>query len=1192
MVTVITKTIGSGRDYASFTLAEADVENIATLAFGSTDLVASDGAIVFEAAAGTYSDSVTFDSTLTSDAARNVTYKPAAGSEHGGVFGAGVVLHDNGAGYGGAQTIRNGYIVLDGLEVHVSNTSGFRTGVSLDPTNDMFGVKLRNMLLWSQTSRAPLGVSTAAVYDMGSLADPIVYENCVFRKTDNFADLAGAAAGAGKNGHFVVANCTFVGDSAATHRALAITALGTLNVQITNCMSFVPWQWYQSVSGTLNLTGSNNFGGSTQPLPAAIQGSPYPITPTTSFSTPLGSGDYAVYMGATGALADVTGNDVWQQGVGPSVNSDVPTTDINGVARSGAACNPGAFEADGFVAPTTITKTIGPNPPSPAPPEYDYGSFTLAEADVENIGGSADLTFENERIVFEADAGTYTEPSTVTIDSSLTCDPTRNVTYQSADLGQAIVSSPTTAAVFKIANGAFTTLRGLKIVSTGTGASVRGVEIFPNGSATCEGCVLDSLILQSLASVNFTAIELQLEPTGLSGGAGSASHPTVIRNCVDLGIGNGLGIVGNKTDSIHARIANCTFAGSGPSAALLQTANDVTIDVVNCINLGHNWSFRDVFTTGAVTTTGSNNFGGSSNPWPVATQGSPYPITPSTAYDPGAGDYALYVGKNGALLDSPNNDVIGQGVGPDVNSSVPRTDILGNTRYGANANPGAFEVPQATTVLTRTIGPNPAFPEPPKYDYGSFTLAEADVTNIPTSTDLVNENEAIVFEADAGTYSESVTFSSSLTTDATRNVTYKPAAGSEHGGSVLAGVRFVRDGTGENGPLIYDDDTILDGLVVRLELLAQHLTCFQILGQNITLRNCVSRNGDGITATNGSGFVMTGNNDGARLENCVAIGPYQGFKAFSSASLGTIASTIVNCTHAPPTTNSWGYFAPGSGTTLNLTLINNLKIETGSTGAYRTAGSGTVNASGSNNFGGLVNPFPVAIQGSPYPVTATTDTDPGPGDWAIYDADTYALIDDPDNDVLGGGVGPDVNLDVPTTDIRGIPRTGSTTDPGAFVLPPVEQDTWTPVMVRRNDPVDVYGVLTFGDAYINAVEDTLSVTGADGTDATPAIPIGTRALWIQLVSQTGASAGETCDVSIEVSASQSLTLATLSGASTAVGNVPGLMQFPVDCLGQNDPDTPAYPRVKMVTGSSVGVSDVVTVRVVAICGKQTNTTWS
>lgn len=147
-------------------------------------------------------------------------------------------------------------------------------------------------------------------------------------------------------------------------------------------------------------------------------------------------------------------------------------------------------------------------------------------------------------------------------------------------------------------------------------------------------------------------------------------------------------------------------------------------------------------------------------------------------------------------------------------------------------------------------------------------------------------------------------------------------------------------------------------------------------------------------------------------------------------------------------------------------------------------------------------------------------------------------------------------------------------------------------MVRRNDPVDVYGVLTFGDAYINAVEDTLSVTGADGTDATPAIPVGTRALWIQLVSQTGATAGETCDVSIEVSASQSLTLATLNGAGTAVGNVPGLMQFPVDCLDQNDPDTPVYPRVKMVTGSSVGASDVVTIRVVAICGKQTNTTWS
>ena len=72
------------------------------------------------------------------------------------------------------------------------------------------------------------------------------------------------------------------------------------------------------------------------------------------------------------------------------------------------------------------------------------------------------------------------------------------------------------------------------------------------------------------------------------------------------------------------------------------------------------------------------------------------------------------------------------------------------------------------TVLTRTIGPSGR-------DYASFTLAEADVTNIGTSADLVANDEAIVFEADAGTYVERLTVDSTLVSDATRNVTYQCA---------------------------------------------------------------------------------------------------------------------------------------------------------------------------------------------------------------------------------------------------------------------------------------------------------------------------------------------------------------------------------------------------------------------------------
>ncbi len=147
-------------------VSEADVESIAS----ASDLVQRNEALVFEAEAGTYTESIMFDSTLTTDETRNVTYRPATGSEHGGVFGAGVVLHDSGSGYGASQQIRDNFTVLDGLEVHVSNTSGFRTGLALSLTHDLLGVKLRNMLLWSQTNRSPLGSASTGNFNTSELA--------------------------------------------------------------------------------------------------------------------------------------------------------------------------------------------------------------------------------------------------------------------------------------------------------------------------------------------------------------------------------------------------------------------------------------------------------------------------------------------------------------------------------------------------------------------------------------------------------------------------------------------------------------------------------------------------------------------------------------------------------------------------------------------------------------------------------------------------------------------------------------------------------------------------------------------------------------------------------------------------------------------------------------------------------------
>ena len=123
MPTVVTRTIGVGKDYANFTAAEADVVNIATSAIGGTDLTLYNGAIVFEADAGTYDEQLVANSTLTTDATRNVTYQPAAGSEHGGAADAGVILYRNAAGQDGTR-LQDDYTTLRGLNLYQGNATG------------------------------------------------------------------------------------------------------------------------------------------------------------------------------------------------------------------------------------------------------------------------------------------------------------------------------------------------------------------------------------------------------------------------------------------------------------------------------------------------------------------------------------------------------------------------------------------------------------------------------------------------------------------------------------------------------------------------------------------------------------------------------------------------------------------------------------------------------------------------------------------------------------------------------------------------------------------------------------------------------------------------------------------------------------------------------------------------------------
>lgn len=649
---------------------------------------------------------------------------------------------------------------------------------------------------------------------------------------------------------------------------------------------------------------------------------------------------------------------------------------------------------------TVLTRTIGPS-------GRDYSSFTLAEADVANIGTSADLVANDEAIVFEADAGTYAESGTVYLMSSLTTDATRQVTYKPAsgaahggsESAGVIVRPSTTGTPFDVRDN-FAILDGL--VLEGTNAGANGVQI---ASATAEGTIIrDCMVIAGAYAF-------------LLYGGGSAAYPIRVENCVArCTTANFVVRTLGLNRALYAEIINCTLRDGLYSVSAGANNYDADVSFVNVLALNpSSGTYTTATSTGTLTVTGSNNFGGSSNPFPAAIQGSPYPITPSTAYDPGAGDFALYVGKNGALLDSPNNDVIGQGVGPSANSDVPTTDILGNARSGSTANPGAFEQPQATATITKTIGPSGR-------DYTTFTLAEADVTNIGGSADLVNENERIVFEADAGTYSESVNIQSTLTTDATRQVTYKPAAGSEHGGIRTAGV--IIDPSSGNSLALNDDFTKVEGLVCAK---------FMQLNQDGCIADgCISiyrsTDGVGVNAPAGTSAAPV------VLKNCVieSTTSHNGIQFYVGGAGAPIFAEVINCTF---TNNGIRIYDPLNNGPVTLTATNNIVLG-GQQRDFEDNGGHAV-VTGSNNFGARTssNQFPAAIQGSPYPITATTDAEgtPASGDFAIHDSNGR-LYNITTNDVWQAGIGPASDSDVPTTDILGATRSGTTANPGAFEL--------------------------------------------------------------------------------------------------------------------------------------------------------------
>jgi hypothetical protein len=642
---------------------------------------------------------------------------------------------------------------------------------------------------------------------------------------------------------------------------------------------------------------------------------------------------------------------------------------------------------------TVVTKTIGPT-------GRDYTTFTLAEAAVESIAtaefGSTDLVANDGAIVFEADAGTYSAPFTVT--STLTTDATRQVTYKAASGAEhsGSLSAGVILSNVSYLADSFTMLHGLVLSGNShtAGPTTEGV--------TYRSCLGSNPISNVCFDTN---------------GSGSAQYPTTYENCVGFGQSSAgsqrVWQLATYSGDLYVKLVNCTCVADGRWAFFVggSTANTFEVEIVNFLSLGESSVFAGAYTDPARTYTGSNNFGGGTNPFPVALQGSPYPITASTAYDPGAGDFALYVSSTGQLLDSPHNDVINGGVGPAANADVPTTDIVGRVRTGGTTNPGAFAQAQATRVIGKTIGPVGR-------DYATFTAAEADVENIATaetgSTDLVAGNARIEFLADAGSYVMGSRFISAIVTDATRSVTYKPAAGSEHGGSSSSGVRLSHSSAVE----VLDDNTNFLGIVME--------SPFRASGLGGVF--------DGLILDGVGDFRV---NDVAHIRNCVVRVNGGSCLVFEGSS--PYSAQVTNCTFDQ---SLFGTQVVISYSGASVDFVNNLALS--ATGSVLNNSVGAT-VTGSNNFGIAAGAWPAALQGSPYPITATTNTDPGPGHFAIYDAATGALVNVAANTVWQRGVGPSVNSDVPTTGIAGFPRSGATANPGAFAASTALAATTNPV---------------------------------------------------------------------------------------------------------------------------------------------------
>ena len=227
MVTFINKTIGpTGRDYASFALAEAATSTIGT----SADLVANDEAIVFSVDPVTFTTGASLaiaNTALTVDATRNVSYTAASGQP---------IYEYTGGGNG--IRIFDPYTRWSGIDMVASSGTCFQIRANSGYGSAQAGTVLENATL-TASNVAVKCQKFSSGQGLGTSSEPITLRNVVTKSVvavNQFVSGSGHTTGA----HLLVVNCTHLGSGSTTGTVWQWALTGGMpsaSAKLINCLT-------------------------------------------------------------------------------------------------------------------------------------------------------------------------------------------------------------------------------------------------------------------------------------------------------------------------------------------------------------------------------------------------------------------------------------------------------------------------------------------------------------------------------------------------------------------------------------------------------------------------------------------------------------------------------------------------------------------------------------------------------------------------------------------------------------------------------------------------------------------------------------------------------------------------------------------------------------------------------------------